>query len=110
MSKDGCKDSDKGRHTPILEEGSDTLQRLKIITGTGRRRRWTTDAKAAIVAESFPSGASASGLARHMTSARACCFFGPARQHGRRLRRAGMEACHSITGSTSSPNRLTVSP
>jgi transposase len=47
------KDSRKDRHTPILEDGSDTLQRVEIITGTGWRRRWSSDAKAAIVAESF---------------------------------------------------------
>ncbi|MCK1663483.1 transposase [Bradyrhizobium sp. 153] len=64
MSKDSRKDSDKDRHTPILENGADTLQRVEIITGTGRRRRWSTDAKAAIVAESFAPGASVSALAR----------------------------------------------
>lgn len=64
MSKDSRKDEDKDRHTSILKDGSDTLQRVEIITGTGRRRRWSTDAKAAIVAESFAPGASVSGVAR----------------------------------------------
>jgi transposase len=64
MSKDSRKDDDKDRHTSILKDGSDTLQRVEIITGTGRRRRWSTDAKAAIVAESFAPGASVSGVAR----------------------------------------------
>jgi transposase len=64
MSKDSRKDSDKDRHTPILEHGADTLQRVEIITGTGRRRRWSTDAKAAIVAESFAPDASVSAVAR----------------------------------------------
>ena len=64
MSKDSRKDDDKDRHTSILKDGSDTLQRVEIITGTGRRRRWSTDAKAAIVAESFASGASVSAVAR----------------------------------------------
>lgn len=64
MSKDSRKDSDKDRHMPILEHGADTLQRVEIITGTGRRRRWSTDAKAAIVAESFAPGASVSAVAR----------------------------------------------
>jgi transposase len=36
MSKDSRKDSDKDRHMPILEHGADTLQRVEIITGTGR--------------------------------------------------------------------------
>ncbi|WP_456783954.1 transposase [Bradyrhizobium sp. USDA 4516] len=49
---------------PILEHGADTLQRVEIITGTGRRRRWSTDAKATIVAESFAPGASVSVVAR----------------------------------------------
>jgi transposase len=64
MSKDSRKDGDKDRHMPILEDGSDTLQRVEIITGTGRRRRWSSDAKAAIVAESFAPGASVSAVAR----------------------------------------------
>lgn len=64
MWKDSRKDSDKDRHTPILEQGADTLQRVEIITGTGRRRRWSTDVKAAIVAESFAPGASVSAVAR----------------------------------------------
>jgi len=64
MSKDSYKDSDKDRHMPILENGNDTLQRVEIITGTGRRRRWTIDTKAAIVAESFAAGTSVSAVAR----------------------------------------------
>ncbi len=64
MSKDSRKDSDKDRHTPILEHGAETLQRVEIITGTGQRRRWSTDAKAAIVAESFAPDASVSAVAR----------------------------------------------
>lgn len=64
MSKDSRKDSDKDRHTPIVEAGADTLQRVEIITGTGRRRRWSVDAKGAIVAESFAPGASVSAVAR----------------------------------------------
>ena len=63
MSKDSRKDGDKDRHTPILEDSSDTLQRVEIITGTGRRRRWSTDTKAAIVAESFAPGAVTSEIA-----------------------------------------------
>jgi transposase len=64
MSKDSRKDSDKDRHMPVLEDSFDTLQRVGIITGTGRRRRWSSDAKAAIVAESFAPGASVSAVAR----------------------------------------------
>ena len=64
MSKDSRKDSDKDRHRPILEHRAGTLQRAEIITGTGRRRRWSTDAKVAIVAESFAPDASVSAVAR----------------------------------------------
>lgn len=64
ISKDSRKDSDKDRHTPNLEHGADTLRRVEIVTGTGRRRRWSTDVKAAIVAESFAPGASVSAVAR----------------------------------------------
>jgi len=64
MSKDSRKDSDTDRHAPILKDSADTLQRVEIITGTGRRRRWSTDAKAAIVAESFAPGATVSAVAR----------------------------------------------
>lgn len=64
MPRDSCKDGDKDRCTSILEDGSDTLRRVEIITGTRRRRRWSSDAKAAIVAESFARGASASGVVR----------------------------------------------
>ena len=38
MFKDSRKDSDTDRHTPVLKESSDTLQRVEIITGAGRRR------------------------------------------------------------------------
>ncbi|MCK1709264.1 IS66 family insertion sequence element accessory protein TnpB, partial [Bradyrhizobium sp. 143] len=64
MSKDSRKDSDTDRHAPILKDSADTLQRVEIITGTGRRRRWSADAKTAIVAESFAPGASVSAVAR----------------------------------------------
>jgi transposase len=68
MFKDSRKDSDTDRHTPILKESSDTLQRVEIITGAGRRRRWSADAKAAIVAESFAPGASLLFLWRRQTT------------------------------------------
>jgi transposase len=63
MSKDSRKDIDTDRYTPI-KESSDTLQRVEIITGAGRRRRWSADAKVAIVTESFAPGASVSAVAR----------------------------------------------
>src|SRR4029077_20082222 len=85
MFKDSRKDSDTDRHTPILKESSDTLQRVEIITGAGRRRRWSTDAKAAIVAESFAPGATVSAVARrHDISASLFFLWGrqTTRAHG----------------------------
>src|SRR5712691_10694601 len=40
------------------------IRRIEVITGTGRRRRWTAAAKARIVAESFAGEASVSEIAR----------------------------------------------
>jgi hypothetical protein len=67
MSKDSRKDSDKDRLTPIIEYGADTLQRVEIITGTGPRRRWSTDAKAAIVAESQCKRVRGGAATRHQS-------------------------------------------
>jgi transposase len=42
----------------------DTLRRMELITGVGRRRRWTREQKARIVAESFESTGTVSDIAR----------------------------------------------
>jgi transposase len=44
---------------------SDEYQRIEVITGTVRRRRWTTSEKLRIVAESVQSGETISAVARH---------------------------------------------
>lgn len=41
-----------------------TYQRIELITGDARRRRWTAEEKAAIVAESLKPGAQVSEIAR----------------------------------------------
>ena len=43
---------------------SEPVRRLEIFTGTGRRRSWSAEQKAQIVAESFAPGASVSVVAR----------------------------------------------
>ena len=43
---------------------SDEFQRIEVIPGTARRRRWTTEQKIRIIEESFDSGASVSEVAR----------------------------------------------
>ena len=42
----------------------DEYRRIELITGTARRRRWTAEEKAAVVAQSFEPGINVSALAR----------------------------------------------
>jgi transposase len=42
----------------------DSYRRIEVITGQRRRRRWTAEEKARIVAESFDEGANISDVAR----------------------------------------------
>ena len=51
------------------QEG-DSYQRIELITGKRRRRRWTAEEKARIVAESFEEGANVSEVARRNGVAR----------------------------------------
>ena len=64
MGTDSRKDGDKDRRTPVHNDGSDTLRRIEVITGTGRRRRWDAETKARLVAESFEPGRGVSEVAR----------------------------------------------
>lgn len=43
---------------------AETVQRVEVITGVGRRRRWPTDVKAQIVMESLEKSAIVSDVAR----------------------------------------------
>lgn len=43
---------------------SDDYQRIEVITGTARRRRWTIEQKLRIIEESFEPGATVSSVAR----------------------------------------------
>ena len=49
-------------HKHVSKAGE--AQRLEIFTGSGRRRRWSAEAKARIVAESYTDGRTVSGVAR----------------------------------------------
>ncbi len=64
MRTDGRKVSDTERHTPSRNDEADTFRRVEVITGAGRRRRWSAEAKAVIVAESCEPGTSVSVVAR----------------------------------------------
>jgi transposase len=43
---------------------ADGFRRLEVITGVGRRRRWSDEDKARIVAESLDPGTTASAVGR----------------------------------------------
>ena len=47
-----------------LEPETRTIRRLEVISGTGRRRRWSEDDKAGIVEETLAPGAVVSQVAR----------------------------------------------
>jgi transposase len=47
-----------------LDPKSEEIRRIEVITGVGRRRRWTAEAKARIVAESCAGDVSVSEVAR----------------------------------------------
>jgi transposase len=46
------------------ESGVSEVRRIELITGTGRRRRWSSEDKAGIVVESLADGVSVSEVAR----------------------------------------------
>ena len=48
------------------EHDEGDYRRIELITGASRRRRWTTEQKAAVVAESFRPGINVSALARRV--------------------------------------------
>jgi transposase len=43
---------------------AEPVRRLEVFTGTGRRRTWTAEQKAGIVAESYVGGETVSVVAR----------------------------------------------
>jgi hypothetical protein len=45
--------------------GVSNVRRIELVTGTGRRRRWSSDDKARIVEESLRPGANVSEVAQH---------------------------------------------
>lgn len=47
-----------------LDREADTFRRIEVITGVGRRRRWSDEVRAGIVAETLEQGARVSEVAR----------------------------------------------
>jgi len=56
MSKQRFEHKHDDTLEPTTEHKPDTLQRVEIVTGAGRRRQFTRDAKARIVLESRGPG------------------------------------------------------
>ena len=51
-------------HSRMNSTNGDNFRRLEVITGIGRRRRWSDEDKARIVAESLDPATTASAVAR----------------------------------------------
>src|SRR3954470_3081869 len=51
-------------HGATTSTNGDSFRRLEVITGVGRRRRWTDEDKARIVAESLDLATTSSAVAR----------------------------------------------
>jgi len=51
-------------HSATTGTNGDSFRRLEVITGVGRRRRWSLEEKARIVAESLDPATTASAVAR----------------------------------------------
>ena len=51
-------------HSRTTGANGDGFRRIEVITGVGRRRRWTTEEKARIVAESLDPATTTSTVAR----------------------------------------------
>ena len=48
----------------VSDDAKGTFRRVEVLTGPGRRRRWSADEKAQIVAETLVAGARVSEVAR----------------------------------------------
>jgi transposase len=51
-------------HSSTTSTKADSFRRFEVITGVGRRRRWTDEEKVRIVAESLDPAATSSAVAR----------------------------------------------
>ena len=51
-------------HSSTNSTNADSFRRVEVITGVGRRRRWTEEEKARIVAESLDPATTVSAVAR----------------------------------------------
>src|SRR3954452_3571751 len=71
------------------------MQRVEIITGRERRRRWSAEEKARLVAEAFAPGAILSHVARSHEVAESCLYAWRKQLSGRKDRRWAGGARHT---------------
>jgi transposase len=78
------------------------VRRLEVFTGVGRRRAWTGDQKAQILAESYESGDKVSAVARRhgLTPQQ---LFGWRREARRRARRQAKDDKGDMSGAAFAP-------
>ena len=91
MLTDIHKGSDKDSLKEVDGGEGDTLRRVEIFTGSGRRRRWSDEAKTRIVAESFEPGVSVSAVARRYDLSSGLLFLWRRQFAARRLGRVAPE-------------------
>ena len=78
------------------------VRRLEVFTGAGRRRAWTGEQKAQILAESYESGDKVSAVARRhgLTPQQ---LFGWRREARRRARRQARDGKGDVSGAAFAP-------
>jgi transposase-like protein len=74
-------------HSSTPSTKADGFRRIEVITGVGRRRRWTDEEKAWIVAESLDPATTVSAVARRYGCTRASCSPGASSSRHRRRAR-----------------------
>jgi transposase len=89
--------------TELLHKSKpEPVRRLEVFTGVGRRRAWTTEQKAEILADSYESGEKVSAVARRhgLTPQQ---LFGWRREARRRARRQASADKGDVSGAAFAP-------
>jgi transposase len=91
---------------------AEPVRRLEVFTGTGRRRSWTADQKARIVAESCAEGATVSAVARRhgLTAQQLFAWRRKAEQGGGQIARPDGLEFASIVVAAPSPSERHATP
>jgi transposase len=87
---------------PLPKSKPEPVRRLEVFTGAGRRRAWTAEQKAQILAESCESGEKVSAVARRhgLTPQQ---LFGWRREARRRARRQARDDKGDMNGAAFAP-------